>query len=272
MLKDTQTIEKVESILVEDGTASGLLRVANIANFRNFAKVQLSSNTVSKTFQIKSVFYPDYIRLGPEDNQPHTISDISSFLVADSTKLTQEEQNRPINNLSQIPRYVYEEEPVIANRVIQVNEKGRLNNRGNPSFTSVTHNNAILAPNPDGSLNVVIVEGGLTTKTPLSMFNSISLVPSGPNYNLFSYATPLGKYLTLDFLEVGGTNIAQYEVFINSTLNAVKRTYFSGGLYDIINYKGFILNEGETLRVEVSHNRPFVGSFDIRVFGSIADL
>jgi hypothetical protein len=273
MLKDTQTIEKIESILVEDGTASGLIRVANIANFRNLSKVQISSSTQPTiTYQIKSIFYPDYIRLGPVDNNLHSYTNVSNYITLDLAKLTQEEQTRPQTNISQIARYIYEEEPVIADRVIQVNEKGRLNNRQNPSFSSVVHNNSILAPNPDGSLNVVVVEGGLTTKLPLSMFDTVTAVPSGVDQNLFAYVVPLGKYFTLDFIEVGGDNIAKYEVFINATLNATKRTYFGASLCDIINYKGFILNEGDSLRVQVSHNRPFLGSFEIRVFGFIADI
>ena len=73
----------------------------------------------------------------------------------------------------------------------------------------------------------------------------------------------------MGFIEVSGTNIAQYEVYINTVLNARQYTYFGGELnakfnYDFDQELGYKLNAGDNVQVKVIHVRPYVGDFNAR--------
>lgn len=116
--------------------------------------------------------------------------------------------------------------------------------------------------NPDGSINTNIV---VTTGTILSFFNEISSVASGINTPILTYTVPLGKTDLLEQIEVSGTNIAAYEVYLNSTIFARKRTYFGSSLNELFTFSGYKLLAGDTVVVKVLHNRPDVGDFESRI-------
>lgn len=132
-----------------------------------------------------------------------------------------------------------------------------------------TNNNNELLINPDGSINV---DATITTGPPKninSLFAAITSVPSSVLTTILSYTVPVSKTDFMGFIEVSGTNIAQYEVYINTVLNARQYTYFGGELnakfnYDFDQELGYKLNAGDNVQVKVIHVRPYVGDFNAR--------
>lgn len=117
-----------------------------------------------------------------------------------------------------------------------------------------------MAVNPDGSINVVLTSSGLTTK---NLFNEITSVPAAVTSNILSYvAVANTKLLKVD---VGGTNIAAFEVLINGSLAAKKYTYFQN-LNEIFDFKdGLPVVTGQVILIRVTHNRPDLGDFNANV-------
>lgn len=114
--------------------------------------------------------------------------------------------------------------------------------------------------NPDGSINVSIASSGLTTK---NLFNEIISIASGVTTNILSYtAIANTKLLKVD---VGGTNIAAFEVLINGSLAAKKYTFYQN-LNEIFDFKdGLPVTSGQIILIRVTHNRPDVGDFNANI-------
>lgn len=72
-----------------------------------------------------------------------------------------------------------------------------------------------LAINPDGSINVVLENSGLTTK---NIFDEVTGVVSGVTTVIASYTAIANTKLLR--VSVGGTNVAAYSIYIASALQA----------------------------------------------------
>lgn len=126
-----------------------------------------------------------------------------------------------------------------------------------------------LSINPDGSLNVNVISTSPTGSV-VSTYNSVSSVPSSTLTTVVSYTIGIGMIGFLERIECSGTNIADYQVFINSVLQARKRTYFGGELsidfdFSSPNAKGILVGPGVTIELKVEHSRPMTGDFDGRI-------
>lgn len=120
------------------------------------------------------------------------------------------------------------------------------------------------------SFAVTSLSGSGTTLSIYSNFNQVTSVASGVLTTILSYTVPVGLTSYMGFIEATGTNIAQFQVSINSTVNAIQRTYFGGELNTSFNYNfgsqnGYVLNAGDTVLVQVIHTRPNVGDFEARL-------
>ncbi len=124
-----------------------------------------------------------------------------------------------------------------------------------------------LAINPDGSINVNITQsnpGVLKTS-----YNEVSAVASSVLTVIHTYTAPIGVASFLQKIEVSGTNIAEYTVEINSTIQDKKRTYFGNSLNAEFKFieagSGLPLVVGDTVDIKVIHVRPTVGDFNGRI-------
>lgn len=127
----------------------------------------------------------------------------------------------------------------------------------NIAIADPTGTNYIL-PNPDGSLNVVITDSGLTTK---NLFNEITGIAAGVTAQIFSY-TAISNTNLLS-LDVGGTNVASYSLYIGGDLAAKKYTYFQN-LNERFDFgAGLPVAVGDQIMVEVVHARPDLGDFNV---------
>lgn len=114
--------------------------------------------------------------------------------------------------------------------------------------------------NPDGSINAVIQDSALTTR---NLFNEVDNVISGITTEVISYTAAANtKLLSCDF---GGTNVAAFSLYIGGNLAAKKYTFFQS-LNERFNFMdGLPINSGDVITVEVIHNRPDPGSFNVNM-------
>lgn len=120
--------------------------------------------------------------------------------------------------------------------------------------------------------DVIAHQGGkwemsVNTKTIKNFFNSVSSISSGMLTTIISYTAINDTWI--GFLEVSGTDIAQYEIYINNNLNALKRTYY-GNLNLEFNFlfsgqSGLIITPGDIIEIKVIHYSLDLGNFEARI-------
>lgn len=122
-----------------DGTVDGIITVASTSGFKVKQQIALISNTqLKELFQVKRVFSSIQLAVGPLRSGIDRRSDVSAFLTADSATIEAAEQARPAIPLTEHERAVYEEEPTVAKRVIDVDEFGNPYSKANPKPVDAT--------------------------------------------------------------------------------------------------------------------------------------
>jgi hypothetical protein len=120
-------------LFTANGNGNGLVTVADASDFFVKQRVQIESNTQpAKEFEIKRFVSNNSFKVGPVGANISTYADLSQYLVADNAKISAPEQDRPGIKPDEIKRAVYAEEPIVANRVIMVDEFGNYYNSSNP--------------------------------------------------------------------------------------------------------------------------------------------
>lgn len=109
-----------------NGTANGVVTVADTRLFKVKQRVFLRSNTVPSTdgLEVKRIISQTQLVVGPEKQPIHVHSDVSNFLVADNAVIGSNEQVRPSIPVEEFSRAVYEEEPTVAVRTMLVDKQG----------------------------------------------------------------------------------------------------------------------------------------------------
>lgn len=117
-----------------------------------------------------------------------------------------------------------------------------------------------LAINSDGSINVAITGGGLTTVT----YNEVTSVASGILTTVCSYTAT--SSVRLRKVLASGTNIASYEVQLNGVTLAKKYTNFGGPMdvdFDFEDGRSIVATNIVTLKI--LHSRPGTGNFNATI-------
>lgn len=120
-----------------DGTSQGLIMLENTRDLRVKMRIVLKSSAKTDIpVQIKRVA-KTFIIVGPVPlpNTQKAINeriDITGFLVADGAFLYAEEQDKSMLKPDDADQATYEQEPVVARRVISVDENGNFYNNDNP--------------------------------------------------------------------------------------------------------------------------------------------
>lgn len=297
-------------LFTANGTSEGVITVASTKGFHVKQEVRLTSSAFpgqQEILQVKDVLSSTQLVVGPAAAALNVFSDVSGYLVANSAAIRAYTQNRPAIPQTEHERAVYEEEPVVAKRVILVDELGekfsesnpvpvqlsdgsinigsvnaelevQLSHRDNdPDAGDVADSVRIgdgqdeLAVNSDGSINV-IVQNSLSSANVINVFDEVGAVPAAVQTTILTYVVPGGQTLKLKQIEVGGENIAEYEVIIGGNVEARKRTWFSGPFTQVFNFKANALLEissGTVILVKVLHNRPTMAKFEARLLGEL---
>jgi hypothetical protein len=142
---------------ISNGDSEGNLSVSNALLFKVQQKVRLFSDTKPPLdVEIKRITSAQSIRVqrvGDQisNNQGFNISD---FLLADNARISADEQDRPAIPPDSYNRAVYEEEPTVALRTIQVDELGNKYNLNNPFPVDLQPTSPIPVVLTDGSVNI----------------------------------------------------------------------------------------------------------------------
>ena len=104
-----------------------------------------------------------------------------------------------------------------------------------------------------------------------NIFNKIFSVASGATASIVSFTVPGGKIFFLDLVEFGGENIANYELFIGNSVEAKKRTYFSGPISGEFFFNSFIVDENIKIELKIQNFRPDTADFEGRILGVLDD-
>jgi hypothetical protein len=118
--------------LTANGTAYGLVTVANSAGLFVKQQVILSNNSTSVVCEIKRFISDTQFYVGPKGGIDQR-QDLSAFTLATSPQVSAIEQDRQNIRPDDFERAVYVEEPVVAKRVIPVDSRGKYYDSSNPA-------------------------------------------------------------------------------------------------------------------------------------------
>lgn len=123
--------------------------------------------------------------------------------------------------------------------------------------------------NPDGSINVNVINAAVSNSNEVNTYNEVSSVASGVTTLITTYTVPALKKAAIQRVSVSGENIARWDVLVNNVIVDTRRTFF-GNLneyfdFSSINANGTLLVPGNTIKVKVLHNRPMIGTFEARI-------
>jgi hypothetical protein len=124
-------------------------------------------------------------------------------------------------------------------------------------------------PNADGSINVNIVNTASNEEIK-NIYNKITSVADNVRSLVTSFVTDPVKQNFLQFVHVNGNNVANYELEIDGVVSDDLDTAFGGPIDGAFNFSaysenGFELPLGVTVKIFVTHCRPFVGDFSSRI-------
>lgn len=259
-----------EQLLLSDGTNLGEITIENASAFTVGQIVILRSNTQDITsLQVKRILKSGKIYLGLASKPIQDRSNLSSFTVADAATISAIEQKRPGIPEQEIERYTYEEEPVVARRVITVDEYGEKHSFSNPAPVSISDGDNVLDINPDGSINVVFSETSPIPKKINTLYYEIENIPKNIK-TLVGNFTPsnASKKYFLQRVTIGGSNFADFTLELNSNTIMRKRTWAGGELFSTFEFDGYSDNGKQilitdTIELYIEHSRPFNGDFEV---------
>lgn len=112
-------------LFTADGTANGKITVANSGLFKVKQVVLVGATSQQpKELEVKRIDDINTIFLGPLQQKIDKYEDMTAYTVAGGAFLFANEQKRPTIPSEEVNRAVYEEEPVVAYRVIGVDQFG----------------------------------------------------------------------------------------------------------------------------------------------------
>jgi hypothetical protein len=269
---DTRVSEKKfysipDTLLTADGTADGLITVPSTYPYKVGMVVSLSSTTLQpRRLKIKRVISETEMYIGEEKTKINEYSDLSIFLLADAATITYLEQQRPVIDILEIQRQVYEEEPTVALRQHSVDWLGRPYDKTNPlpvqlsdgsinigtvnaelevqlshldnvpdagdvaDSVQVGDGNDILQINADGSINVNVVQSTDNTENILNVYDEQTNVISGSETVIVAFTAATGRISQLQRIQFTGEQIGLYKVYVNGVVIASTRTHHGSGL------------------------------------------
>lgn len=268
-----------------NGTALGVVTVADTAGFRVKQLVFCLSNTVQpQQFQVNAVLSPTQLVLGPVGPKvgSNNFVSLAAFLTADGATVAAPEQDK--SGIPDKDHYlaVYEAEPIVADRVIWVDQYGRFYGPGNPLPIAFDGTIAIgdvkikdsdgdeLSVNPDGSINVNIVTA-VTSNVNKNKYGEALAVAAGVETTIVSYTVPLMlNSAILQRISVSGENVGRFRVYVNGVTFDTRRTYYGANFSEYFEFStstsdGAVLNPGDIVTVKILHNKPYVGDFEARI-------
>lgn len=279
-------------VFTANGGANGSVTVADTYLFRVKQRVVVTATgQTNQELEVKNVVDRTTMILGPVAGSIFTFTDLSAYTTAANASVYANEQKRPSIAVEELERAVYEEEPVVAKRVVMVDKYGVIYDDNNPlpaTFTGtiavgdvdqgdpntvanawptkITDGTDVLAVNPDGSINVNVASASNADGLTIT-FNEVSSISSGSETTVVTLTAPLSG-TRIQKVDVSGDNVALYKLKLNGATIATKRTWWSNfnESFDFESFvNGLLLTSGQVLTVTVLHSRPYLGSFEATI-------
>jgi hypothetical protein len=292
-------------ILTPIQVANHVITVPTTAGLHTKQKIVLSKVGLDQLeLEIKRVISDTQLHVGRIDR------DIASYenpIAYGGGTLTSSEQKRNEFGSEIVIRAVYEEEPAVALRNVLVNRWGEFYSTDNPLPVQLSdgainigtvnaelevqlshlddypnlgdvHDSVRIGSgqyemgvNPDGSINVNIVEAPSGSESSYNVYGEASGVVAGSETLIVSF-TPIvaSKTYKMQRIEFTGEQIGVYRVYLNGNNISTQRTHHGSGLSGEIPYiggsiEGIPLNVGDIVELKVLHSRPGTGSFEGRI-------
>lgn len=292
--------------MTANGTVDGIITIPSTYQYKVGMVISLFSTTQTpRRLKIKRVISKTQMHVGDEKTPINSYVDISAFTIADTATVRYTEQQRPVIDINEINRQVYEEEPTVALRNHLVDYLGRSYDKTNPIPVELTDGSISIGTvnaelevalnhkdgdpdsgdvadsvrigdgedelqiNPDGSINANPVPSNPDAYRIKSEYNEVIAVPTSSATVVQTFTAPVGVITYLQKIFFSGTNVATYEIKLNGVVLDKKRTYFGAALDGMFDFsdgsRGRLLDEGDVVEVITTHIRPNVGDFNSRI-------
>lgn len=127
-----------------DGLAQGIVTISSTHLFRVGQKVIITADgEPNLTLKIKRIYTTQKLAVGEVASNIVSRTDLSLYTVAKNAKIEIPEQDRTGIPKDDRERAVYEEEPIMANRVVEVDQYGNIQNDVNPKHTTSREGNVL---------------------------------------------------------------------------------------------------------------------------------
>lgn len=123
---------------IADGTENGIVTILNATGYYVKRRVAISAVGESDLrLEVKRVISPTQIIVGPIGKNLQSTTNLTAYTVAKISTIHAVEDKRPEIPNVDYERAVYDEEPIVAKRVVNVDEFGRYWNYSNPFPVSI---------------------------------------------------------------------------------------------------------------------------------------
>lgn len=111
----------------------------------------------------------------------------------------------------------------------------------------------------------------------INTFGTAASVAQNIETTIVSYLVPAGKKFSLSRIDFSGSNIAKYNAYKDAADIGVSRTMFGSGLSGSMVFSdtcglGLLVSAGETVIIKVVNPRSYVGDFEAKILGVLADV
>lgn len=276
-------------LFTADGGEQGQIKLDSTRGFKTkmFVVVQDTAGNQIE-LQVKRVNKKSLI-VGPKPGDPNTMqgkaglkttTDLRAYTVANGAFVYAVEQRKVKLKPDDITQAVYEQEPTVAIRTVQVDENGDIYGPGNPlpiafdgtiavgNVTIQDDDGHELEINPDGSLNVNVVIGANDGPGLKVEFGEALAVPAGIETNVLTVTASTG-YKRFQKIEVSGSNVSEIRLKIDGVTFAKKFLWWGNFnttfTFEILS-EGLKLMPGQVLTVTATHIRPDAGDFSATAY------
>lgn len=277
--------------LTANGSSVGVIQIADTKGFKVKGAAQLSdSNGLKMVVQVNQVLSETTMIVGKLGSSPSAtaggiasgaVVDVSAFLVSNNAVIGFAQQPKSKIKTDDIDEAVYENDPVVAIRTIEVDPYGEMYGPDHPmpvafdgtisiGDVSIVEGGNTMVVNPDGSINVVVESIPSSTNVVVNTYNELVSLASGSTSFIVTYTVPFGKEAVFQRASFSGENIARYDLLINGFIQDTARTAYAGDYTGEFNWttgndSGLVLVAGNTIKVQVYNFRPSAANFEGRI-------
>lgn len=242
-----------------NGGSDGLITVASTKDFRVKQRVILRATGLDpKELEIKQIDSATNMYVGPIGGSIKKREDISDFTVALSASIEAQEQERSSVPEQEVERITYEEEPIVARRVIMVDELGNVYDDDNPFPTETTVTIPPISIDIDAKDGANIAISGHTNP----IFDELSDTITTAAYEEIYAYTSTDDLCRISAIEVAVSTPSTVVVKIEGTAIRTKRSSALEKNLVFEFYEHRPLLSGEELTVEVKVDRKIWPSYD----------